>query len=139
MISSARSMPGGEARRIAVPKTLIVDDEPDLLVTCARLLEQAGHVCLTAQTGGEAIGLIDAERPNLVVTDLRLPTIDGLAVARHARRLTPPVPVILITAYSTPESKRDALQAGVEVYLPKPFSAAEFLNAVRRALPTPSV
>lgn len=105
-----------------------------MLDTFVRLLQQAGHTCLVAHTGREAIGLIDAERLNLVVTDLRLPMVDGLTVARHARHATPPVPVILTTAYSSAEAKRESQQAGATVYLPKPFSTAEFLDAVRRAL-----
>lgn len=120
-----------------IPKTLIVDDEPDLLNTCVRLLRQVGHICLTARTGREAIGLIDTEHLDLVVTDLRLPTLSGLAVARHARRASPPVPVVLITAYHSLEAKREAGAAGAIVYLPKPFSATEFVDAVNRALATP--
>lgn len=137
MTEPGRIIRAGDERLIVDPKTLIVDDEPDLLNTCVRLLRQVGHSCLTACTGQEAIGLIDAEHPNLVVTDLRLPTVNGLAVARYARRASPPVPVILITAYSSFEGKREARAAGATVYLPKPFSAAEFLDAVDRALATP--
>lgn len=128
----------GDERLIVSPKTLLVDDEPDLVVTCVRLLGQIGHRCLTARTGREAMGLIDAEHPDLVVTDLRLPTIDGLAIARYARRASPPVPVVLTTGFTSREARRDAEQAGATVYLPKPFSAAEFLDAVRRALNPPS-
>lgn len=115
---------------------LIVDDEPDLLETCVRLLRQAGHTCLSAHSGREAISLIDAERPGLVVTDFRLPAIDGLAVARHARRLSPPPAVIVFTAYTSPRARQEAHEAGAVVFLPKPFSAAEFLGAVGRALDT---
>lgn len=138
MSASNRILRAGDERLIVPPKTLIVDDEPDLLETCARLLQQAGHTCLTAHTAREAVALIDAERPNLVVTDFRLPTIDGLAVARYARRASPPPPVIVITAYTTPHAKREAHQAGATVFLPKPFSATEFLDAVNRALASPA-
>ena len=134
MIAADRIIRAGDERLIVTPKTLIVDDEPDLVTTCVRLLRQIGHVCVTAHTGREAIDLIDAERPNLVVTDLRLPTGDGLAVARYARGASPPVPVILTTAYVSRESRREAHEAGAAIYLPKPFSTGEFLEAVRRAL-----
>ena len=137
MSGPERIIRAGDERLIVTPKTLIVDDEPDLLETCVRLLRQAGHICLTAPGGREAISLFDAQRPDLVVTDLRLPTMDGLAVARHARRASPPVPVILTTAYSSPHAKREAQEAGATVFLPKPFSAAEFLDAVGRALDAP--
>lgn len=137
MSESDRVIRAGDERRIVPPKTLLVDDEPDLIATCVRLLGQVGHVCLTARTAPEAIGLIDAQHPNLVVTDLRLPTVDGLAVTRHARSASPPVPVILITAYTSPAAKREAQEAGATIYLAKPFSTASFLEAVRRALAAP--
>ena len=114
---------------------LVVDDEPDLVANCERLLLRLGHVSLRAHTGIEALALIDREKPDLVVSDLRLPGADGLAVTRHARGHVPPIPVILITAYDSPEARRAATESGVEVYLAKPFSNAAFLDAVERALP----
>lgn len=137
MAESGRIIRAGDERLIVTPKTLIVDDEPDLLATCVRLLRQVGHVCLTAPSGAEAIRLIDAERPSLVVTDLKLPAVDGLAVTRHARRASPPVPVILTTAYGSMDAKRQAREAGATIYLSKPFSTVEFLEAVQRALGAP--
>jgi CheY-like chemotaxis protein len=113
---------------------LIVDDEPDLVVNCERLLQREGHSCLQAHTGPDAIRLIDRERPDLVVTDLRLPGAGGLTVAHHARSRVPPIPVILITAYDSPQARIAAKETGVAGYLAKPFSNATFLDAVERAL-----
>jgi CheY-like chemotaxis protein len=121
----------------------MVDDEPDLLGNCERLLRPLGHVCLSAGGGRDAIELIDRAEPDLVVTDLRLPGTDGLSVARHARARVPPIPVILITAYDSPWARRAAREADI-AYLPKPFTNAAFLDAVRRVLaegasgPTPA-
>ena len=114
---------------------LVVDDEPDLVATCERLLQRVGHASLRAHTGPDAMSLIDRENPDLVIADLRLPGADGLAVTRHARGHIPPIPVILITAYDSPEARRAAIESGVEAYLAKPFSNAAFLDAVKRALP----
>lgn len=111
-----------------------MDDEPDLLGNCERLLRPLGHVYLSAAGGLDAIALIDREGPDLVVTDLRLPGTDGLAVARHARSRVPPIPVILTTAYDSAWARRGAREASVAVYLTKPFTNATFLDAVRRAL-----
>ena len=113
---------------------LVVDDEPDLVANCERLLQRVGHVSLRAHTGPDAMALIDREGPDLVVADLRLPGADGLAVARHARGHVPPIPVILITAYDSPEARRAARESGVAVYLAKPFWNAAFLDAVLRVL-----
>jgi CheY-like chemotaxis protein len=113
---------------------LVVDDEPDLVANCERLLKRIGHASLRAHTGPDAIAMIDRERPDLVVADLRLPGVDGLAVTRHARRHVPPIPVILITAYDSPQTRRAATDSGAEVYLAKPFTNAAFLDAVARVL-----
>jgi CheY-like chemotaxis protein len=113
---------------------LVVDDEPDLAATCERLLGRVGHVSLRAHTGLDAMALIDRERPDLVVADLRLPGADGLTVARHARGHAPPIPVILMTAYDSPQARSAARDSGVDAYLAKPFSNAAFLDAVQRAL-----
>jgi CheY-like chemotaxis protein len=112
---------------------LIVDDEPDLVVNCERLLQREGHRFLQAHTGPDAMRVIDRERPDLVVTDLRLPGAGGLTVARHARSCVPPIPVILITAYDSPQARVAAKESGVGSYLTKPFSNAAFLEAVQRA------
>jgi CheY-like chemotaxis protein len=117
---------------------LVVDDEPDLVANCERLLQRIGHTSLRAHTGPDAMAMIDREQPDLVVADLRLPGTDGLAVTRHARRQVPPIPVILITGYDSPQSRRAATESGAEAYLAKPFSNSAFLDAVKRALPPPS-
>lgn len=113
---------------------LVVDDEPDLVANCERLLRRIGHGSLRAHTGPDAMAMIDRERPDLVVADLRLPGADGLTVTRHARRQVPPIPVILITGYDSPQTRQAAAESGAEVYLAKPFSNGAFLDAVKRVL-----
>ena len=115
-------------------KVLIVEDEPDLAATCARLVKRMGHMPLVSLDGKAAMTLIDVERPDLIVTDLRLPAASGLAVLRYARRCPRQVPVILFTAYASRASQRQALRAGAAAYLAKPYSAAELRAAVERAL-----
>lgn len=115
-------------------KVLVVDDEPDLAATCARLLRRMGHVPLVTLSGPEAVELIEREHPDLILTDLRLPTVDGLAVLRHARRAERKIPVILFTAYTSEVSRRRALEEGAAVYLSKPFTAASLQAAVELAL-----
>lgn len=117
---------------------LVVDDEPDLVANCERLLQRAGHEFLRAHTGPDAIALMDRQTPDLVVADLRIPGVDGLAVARHARDHVPPIPVILITAYDSAQARASARESGVRIYLAKPFTNAAFLDAVQRALPPAS-
>ena len=113
---------------------LIVDDEPDLLTNCQRLLRPLGHVPLSASTAADAIAVIDREVPDLVVTDLRLPGPDGLVVARHARTHIPPIPVLLISADDSVSVRDAAREIGVNTFLAKPFANAAFRQAVERLL-----
>ncbi len=116
-------------------RILIVDDDMDLLQTLVRLLGRFGYRCLTASSADEAIGLMAVESPDVVVTDLRMPGMDGVAVARRARERTPPIPVVLMTVYHTRETERRAEAVGVTIHLAKPFANVDFVSAVQRALP----
>lgn len=113
---------------------LVVDDEPDVLTNCQRLLRPLGHVPLSASTAADAIAVIDREVPDLVVTDLRLPGPDGLVVARHARTRVPPIPVLLISADDSVNTRDAAKKIGVDTFLAKPFANAVFRQAVERLL-----
>ena len=113
---------------------LIVDDDADLSETLVRLLGRFGHKCLVAASGSEAVHLIDTMTFDLVVTDLHMPGMDGVAVARRARQESPPIPVVLMTAYPTAGTRREAQAVGVTVYLAKPFANVDMLDAVQRAL-----
>jgi CheY-like chemotaxis protein len=117
------------------PKILIVDDEADMAVTCARLLTWRGYTCLIAQAGADAIARMDTEAPDLVITDLHLPGMDGLAVTRHARNRRPAIPVILMTAYASAAAEGESFGAGATYYLAKPFLNAQLVELVQRALP----
>ncbi len=128
----------GSKRYFMTRKILVVDDEPDMVITCARLLKGMGYRCLTARTGPEAIDLVDAEHPDVVVTDLHLPVGDGFEISRHVRRSLPKTPVIVITAYHTPDTVGAAYASGATGYLAKPFSTADFKAAIQRALGLPS-
>ena len=114
---------------------LIVDDEADLVDTCFRLLVARGYVCARADTGGAAITLIDEGHPDLVLSDFQLPDVDGLAVLAHARAKTPAIPGILMTAYKSARTVKQAGDSGPLGYLAKPFSASELIAAVKAALP----
>jgi CheY-like chemotaxis protein len=115
-------------------RILVVDDDPDMVVTCAQILTQHGYACLTASAGSEAIAMMDAERPDLVVTDLHMLGVDGLAVARHARTRVRPIPVILMTAWRAPAAVREGLLAGAAAHLAKPFANADLVGTVRHVL-----
>ena len=80
------------------------------------------------------MALIDTTALALVVTDLHMPGVNGLTVARRAADKVPPIPVVLMTAFPSIDTERQAREAGVAVHLSKPFANAEMLSAVRRGL-----
>ncbi len=115
-------------------KVLVVDDEPDMVENCARILRRAGYECLTATDPARALALVESGRPDLVLTDLKMPGIDGMEVLRRTRELDPALPVILVTAFATIESAVEAIKAGAFDYLPKNFSVEQLRVAVERGL-----
>ncbi len=115
-------------------RILLVDDEPDMLENCSRILSRQGHTCVIAANGREALAILERERPDLLVTDLKMPEMDGMALLRHAHEMDPTLPVIMLTAFATIESAVAAVKEGAFDYLPKDFSVDQLRVAVERAL-----
>ncbi|MBI4563055.1 MAG: sigma-54-dependent Fis family transcriptional regulator [Candidatus Rokubacteria bacterium] len=115
-------------------RILIVDDEPDMVENCQRILSRAGHRCLTVTDAREALALLESERPALLLADLKMPGVDGMELLRHARQVEPQMPVIILTAFATIESAVAAVKEGAFDYLAKPFSVDQLKLAVERAL-----
>jgi two-component system, NtrC family, response regulator HydG len=93
-------------------RVLIVDDEPDMVENCARILGRAGHECVTATKAERALELLESMPPDLLLTDLKMPGIDGMELLRRARQLDATLPVIVITAFATIESAVAAIKEG---------------------------
>jgi two-component system response regulator HydG len=115
-------------------RILLVDDEPDMLESCSRILSRQGHTCMTAANGREALAILERDRPDLVVTDLKMPEMDGMALLQKAHELDPTLPIILLTGFATIESAVAAVKEGAFDYLPKDFSVDQLRVAVERAL-----
>jgi DNA-binding NtrC family response regulator len=115
-------------------RVLIVDDEPDMVENCARILGPAGYSCLTTTDSREAAALLESERPDLLLTDLKMPGLDGMELLRRAHDADPALPVIVITAFASIESAVAAIKGGAFDYLPKNFSVEQLRVAAERAL-----
>jgi two-component system, OmpR family, KDP operon response regulator KdpE len=111
---------------------LVEDDEPTRTAVAANLAAH-GYDVRQAPSGEEALRLWDLGRPDLVLLDLGLPGIDGLAVVRHLRREAT-TPIIILSARDQERDKVPALDSGADDYLTKPFGMAELLARVRAAL-----
>ena len=115
------------------PRILVVDDKPNMLGLFSKILRDVGDV-VTADGGRRGIERLDAERFDVVVTDIRMPDVDGREVLRHARSLPKPPEVILMTAFATLETAIEALRLGAYDYLTKPFDPDDARAVVERAL-----
>src|SRR3990172_2807761 len=103
-------------------RVLVMDDEVDMIENCARLLTRFGYEVVTEADSGKAATLYERERPDLVLTDLRMPGLDGLGVLQAIRAIDAEATVILITALATIETAVEAVKEGAFDSLPKPFS-----------------
>ena len=119
------------------PRILVVDDEQAVRDLLAKTLTMADYDVDAAPDGASAIERLHAVEYDLLITDLKMPGMDGLSVIREARRIMPDLPVIIITGYSTEASAIEAINLGVAGYLTKPFRLPRILAAMLRALGAP--
>jgi two-component system response regulator GlrR len=113
---------------------LLVDDDPDLLKLISLRLTSAGYKVRTAESGETALAAIAVRRPAVVVTDLRMPRIDGLQLFDAINRQHAGIPVLILTAHGTIPDAVAATQRGVFGYLTKPFDSQELLQKVASAI-----
>jgi two-component system response regulator AtoC len=114
-------------------KILIVDDEIDALDNCRRMLSRLGHECLTENDPVRALERIHQERPDLVLTDLRMPGLDGMGLLAEAKRFDPTIKVVLLTAYATVQTAVESMRQGALDYILKPYTSKDLEDITRRA------
>ncbi len=114
-------------------RLLIVDDEPQLLELLSDFFEPTGCDIRKASSGTEAIELIERERFDVILTDLKMPGPDGLEVLRTARKIQSDAEVVMMTGYATVDNAIEAMRAGAFHYLMKPFKGQEVVNLVQKA------
>ncbi|HET7057652.1 MAG TPA: sigma-54 dependent transcriptional regulator [Nitrospiraceae bacterium] len=114
-------------------KILIVDDEPEALENCRRILSRLQYECLIEHDSSRAVDVLERERPGLVLTDLRMPGVDGIGILNAAKQLDPDVQVVLLTAYSSVQTAVSCMRQGAFDYLTKPFSSAQLEEVTKRA------
>jgi DNA-binding response OmpR family regulator len=117
-------------------RILIAEDEEALCAMCARGLTTDGHEVLTAQDGSEALDLLIRERGrfDLLLTDIRMPIMDGIALALATARDFPELVILLMTGYADQRERAQGLDALIHDVIAKPFSLVALRAAVREAL-----
>ena len=117
-------------------RILIAEDEEALRSLCARALQSEGHEVMTACDGGDALDVIVQEggRFDLLLTDIRMPIMDGIALALSTARDYPALPILLMTGYADQRERASGLDAIIHDVISKPFSVAALRTAVNEAL-----
>jgi len=125
-----------EATASSVPgaRLLVVDDDPDMLRLISMRLNSAGYHVTAVTSAESALTQLEIEHPQLVLSDVRLPGRDGLALFDEIRKKHPSLPVILLTAHGTIPDAVEATARGVFTYLTKPYDARELLEKIGQAL-----
>jgi DNA-binding NtrC family response regulator len=110
---------------------LIVEDDDATRYSFARLMRTAGHEVMEARNGDEGLALLAKHDFNLVITDLAMPKVTGFGLLTEMRSKWPEIPVILVTAYLSPEAAKAVLQEKV-IFLPKPIDPGKLMASVER-------
>jgi len=113
---------------------LVVDDEKTVCNSCRKILTQEGYKVDVALSGEEALNKVKANGFDVVITDWKMPEIDGFEVTRRIKKENPKIVVILITGYPSVENSIKAIRSGVSDYVPKPFTPEELSDVMIRAL-----
>jgi two-component system response regulator AtoC len=116
------------------PHILVVDDEPNVRRVLATLLEQAGFAVTRAASGEQALQLVRSLDPDLVITDLKMPGIDGMELLRRLQQSFPEIPVVMLTAHGTVANAVEAMKCGALDFLTKPFEKQQVVDLVGKAL-----
>lgn len=115
-------------------RILVVDDEPPVLLTLKAILEQEGYVVDAAADGASALRMVQEHRYDLVLTDLKMPCVDGMAVLKGVRNLSPETVTVMLTGYGSLDTALEAVQQGAYEYLLKPVEIPHLKLVVQRSL-----
>ncbi len=116
------------------PHVLVVDDEPEMCSICARALKSRGYLVSTTSDPAAVTELLARESYDVILTDLKMPVVDGLGIAAMVRERDPAAAIVMMTAYASYEHLHQAMQYGVSEFVTKPFDLSQLLLAVAQAL-----
>lgn len=136
-IRDARPDSSSQLDGSARPAILVVDDDETFCAIMAEILRMYRARVFTALSAEEAMAILERERPDLILTDVMMPEVDGLTLVRRIRSGEAPsrIPIIIVSAGVSHREQAAALQAGADQFLPKPFSITDLRAAVGSLLP----
>jgi DNA-binding NtrC family response regulator len=115
-------------------KILVIDDEDIVLISCQRALGAEGYEVKIVKSGVEGLKAIENEGFDVVLTDLKMPDVDGIEVLRIIKEIKPSVEVIIMTGYQTVETAVKAIKLGAYDYIEKPFTPEQISSVVKNAV-----
>ncbi|MBI2646420.1 MAG: sigma-54-dependent Fis family transcriptional regulator, partial [Deltaproteobacteria bacterium] len=115
---------------------LVIDDEANIRKVLKALLEQEGVHVSEAKDGVEALSLLKKDSFQTIITDLRMPNLDGMGFLEASLKQYPDIPIIIVTAHGTVDSAVSALKMGAFDYISKPFDKTEMIQVIKKALST---
>ncbi|TRX50883.1 response regulator [Fulvivirga sp. M361] len=113
-------------------KVLIVDDEPNIIMSLEFLMKKNGYEVFIARNGAEAIKAVDRERPDIVILDIMMPHVDGYEVCEYIKqqKITPVAKVIFLSAKGKESDIAKGYEVGADFYMTKPFSTKNLVNKI---------
>jgi CheY-like chemotaxis protein len=122
----------------AKPAVLVADDDPELLRFLDELLSTNGFSVVTAIDGADAVEKFRTRPFQILVTDLAMPKLNGLHVAKRCKALSPAVKIVLLTAWDLLVDEEDRVESGIDRVVPKPARSEQFLTVLRELSPPPA-
>ncbi len=113
-------------------KILVLDDDPVVTLSCKRILGAEGYSISTVDKGEEALNKLSKEEYDLLISDVRLPDINGIEVLKEARIIKPQTDVVIITGYPTLEDAKESTKLGAAEYIEKPFTPDFMINVAKK-------
>ncbi|HEY1612427.1 MAG TPA: response regulator [Rhizomicrobium sp.] len=120
-------------------RVAILDDDPSVRVAISRLLNASSMIGDSFATSIDLFNAMETARPDCILVDLYMPTLDGLEVMSYLRQIGVTAPVIIMTAHDDPTLRDRCLRAGATAYLRKPLEAAELLDSITRSARPPTI
>lgn len=113
-------------------KILVLDDDPVVTLSCKRILGAEGYTIITTDRGEDAIKKVSNEEFDLLISDIRLPDINGITVLREAKLVQPKLDVVIITGYPTLEDAKESVKLGAFEFIEKPFTPEFMMNVAKK-------
>ena len=115
-------------------RIIVIDDDPVMRLSCFKILDKEGYLVETYEDGEQGLNAIQAQKPDLLVVDLKMPKIGGMEVIARVHEIDPEICIVVITGYATIGTAVDAMKAGAYDFLPKPFTPDELRLIVSRGI-----